>query len=169
MVGRQLDNAVAQSDVLGALRSGAEEDFGRGGVRVLLEKMVLDLPRVVVAEAVGQLDLVERLVQQPMLAVLVPRPRQLVLVEDPELHTLDRTVAHGSRADPCVGCHPTGPGPACRRRLCPHPPPAYWASWPPPGTASSPYCPDRARALSRPRSRSPRSQAALAWRETSSP
>src|SRR2546425_2207415 len=44
-----------------------------------------------------------------MLAVLVPRPRQLVLVEDPELHTLDGTVAHGSRADPSVRRHSTGP------------------------------------------------------------
>src|SRR2546421_291022 len=70
-----------------------------------------------------------------MLAVLVPRPRQLVLVEDPELHTLDGTVAHGSRADPSVRRHSTGPRTGR--------PEAAWspataglrASWPPPCTS----------------------------------
>jgi len=74
-----------------------ERPLGRG-VRVLLEEVVL-YSTVVVAEAVGQLDLVERLMEQPVLAVLVPRPGQLVLVEDPEPHAGYRTVDHGCRAD----------------------------------------------------------------------
>jgi len=74
VIGRQLDDAVSQADVLSALAGSAEKDLWGRGVRVLLEEVVLYLPRVVVAEAVGQLDLVERLMEQPVLAVLVPRP-----------------------------------------------------------------------------------------------
>ena len=47
---------------------------------------MLHLPGVVVAEPVGELDLLERVAEQPVLAVGLPRPRQLVLVEDPEPH-----------------------------------------------------------------------------------
>ncbi len=43
-------------------------------------------PRVVVAEPVGQLDLGERILEEPVLALVRPRPRQLLLVEDPEFH-----------------------------------------------------------------------------------
>jgi hypothetical protein len=44
-------------------------------VRVFLEEVVLDLPRVVDAEAIGELDLIERVLEQPELGALVPRPR----------------------------------------------------------------------------------------------
>src|SRR6187397_1084650 len=47
---------------------------------------MLDLPDVVDAEAVGQLDLGQRVLEQAMLGVAVPRPRQLVLVEESEAH-----------------------------------------------------------------------------------
>ena len=58
MVGRELDDAVAQPDVLGALAGGGEEHLGLRRVRVLFEEVMLDLPRVVVAELVGEFDLV---------------------------------------------------------------------------------------------------------------
>ena len=77
---------MAEPDVLGALAGGAEEDLGRGGVGVFLEEMVLDLPGVVVAEPVGQLDLVERVLIELPLVVRPPRARQLQLVEDAEFH-----------------------------------------------------------------------------------
>ena len=64
----------------------ARNTSGRRGVRVLLEEVVLDLPGVVDAEPVGQLHLVERLLEQPELGALEPWPRQLMLVEDTELH-----------------------------------------------------------------------------------
>ena len=83
---RRLHDAVTEADVLRALRRGREEHLGRAGVRVLLEEVVLDLPRVLDADAVGVLDLLERVLDQPVLGVLLPRPRQLVLVEDAELH-----------------------------------------------------------------------------------
>ena len=86
VVGRELDDAVAEPDLLGALARRGEEDLGRRRVRVLLEEVVLDLPGVVVAESVGELDLIERVLDQPVLAVRGPRARELMLVEDAELH-----------------------------------------------------------------------------------
>ena len=47
--------------------------------------MVLDLPDVINAEPVGELDLVERLLVELQLGIFLPRLRQLVLVEKPEL------------------------------------------------------------------------------------
>src|SRR5262249_39963047 len=86
VAGRRGDDAEAEADVLRALRAGGQEDLGGGRVRVLLEEVVLDLPHRVVAELVGELDLVERLLQEPLLGVSVPRPRELMLVEDAESH-----------------------------------------------------------------------------------
>ena len=45
---------------------------------------------VVEADAVGELDLVERVGEQPLLVVGPPRARELVLVEDPEAHPWPR-------------------------------------------------------------------------------
>src|SRR4029453_5587491 len=86
VAGRHQRDAVAAPDLLRALAARGQEHLGGGGVRVLLEKVVLDLPGVVDAEPVGELDLVERLLEQPALAVASPGPRDLVLVEDAELH-----------------------------------------------------------------------------------
>jgi hypothetical protein len=44
-------------------------------VRVLFEEVVLDLPGVVHAEPIGQLHLIERLLEEAMLGAVVPRPR----------------------------------------------------------------------------------------------
>ena len=77
---------MAQPDLARALGTGGEEDLGRGGVRVLLEEVVLDLPGVVDPEPVGELYLVEGLVEEAELVSLLPGAWQLVLVEDSELH-----------------------------------------------------------------------------------
>ncbi len=53
---------------------------------VLLQEVVLDLPHHVESEAVGQLDLLQGVLQEAVLGVVLPGARQLVLVEDPELH-----------------------------------------------------------------------------------
>ena len=84
---RQLHDAVAQADVLGALAGRAEKHLGGRRVRVFLKEMVLDLPGIVVAEPVGQFDLVERVLIEPMLAARLPRARQLQLVKDAEFHS----------------------------------------------------------------------------------
>ena len=83
-------NAVAESDAFGALRAGREEHLGRRGMRILLEKVVLDLPDVFDADPVGELHLFQRFLVEPPLGVIVPvgarGARQLVLVEDTEIH-----------------------------------------------------------------------------------
>src|SRR5690606_18005060 len=99
-VERQLDDAVAEADARGALAGGREEDLGRGGVRVLLQEVVLDLPDVVEAKPVRELDLFERVLEQPVLVVLAPRAWELVLVEDPELHVSPPRVCGPSPARP---------------------------------------------------------------------
>ena len=86
VIGRELDDPVAEPDALGALACRAEEHLWRRGVRVLLEEVMLHLPGIVVAEPVGQLDLRQRVLEQPILALPAPRPRKLMLVEDPESH-----------------------------------------------------------------------------------
>ena len=83
---RQLHDAVRQADLLGALACRAEKHLGRRRVRIFLEEMVLDLPGEVVAEPVGQFDLVERVLVEAQLAVRLPRARQLQLVKNAELH-----------------------------------------------------------------------------------
>ena len=65
VVGDHLADAVAEADALGQRRRGGQEHLGRRAVRVLLEEVVLDLPGVVEAEPVGELDLLQRLVEQP--------------------------------------------------------------------------------------------------------
>ncbi len=69
---RQLHDPVTQADLLGALRGRAEKHLGRRRVRILLEEMMLDFPRVIVAEPVGQLDLVERVAVERKFAALLP-------------------------------------------------------------------------------------------------
>jgi hypothetical protein len=44
-------------------------------VRVLLEEVVLDLPCVVDAEPIGQLDLRERVLEEALLAAVLPGAR----------------------------------------------------------------------------------------------
>src|SRR5579863_6639350 len=55
-------------------------------MRVLVQEMMLDFPGIVVTEAVGEHDLVERLVKEPRLVARKPRSRQLMLIEDAEPH-----------------------------------------------------------------------------------
>ena len=83
---RQLHDAVGQADLPGALARRAEKHLGGRRMRVLLEKVMLDFPGEVVAEPVGQLDLVERVLVEPQFAVRLPRARQLQLVKNAEPH-----------------------------------------------------------------------------------
>ena len=93
---RELDDPVPEPDARRALRARGEEHLRRARVRVLLEEVVLDLPHVVDAEAVGELDLLEGLDDHLPLRVRGPRPRELELVEQPELHG-SRWARPGSR------------------------------------------------------------------------
>src|SRR5260370_5440192 len=89
---RHQADAMAEADVLGALRARREEYFRRRGVRIFLEKMVLDFPGVVDAEFICEFDLIERLLEQAVLGLVIPRPRQLMLVENAEFHGRSRDV-----------------------------------------------------------------------------
>src|SRR5438552_3473434 len=103
VAGRTQDDAVSQADLLGALTSRRQEDFRRRRVRVLFEKVMLDLPGEVDAEAVGELNLVERVLKELQLAPIVPGSRQLVFVEDAKLHRSVPFFAARWRAGRCAG------------------------------------------------------------------
>jgi hypothetical protein len=59
MVGGELENAVAEPDVLRALARRGQERFRRGRVRIFLEEVMLDDPGMVVAKLVGEFHLRE--------------------------------------------------------------------------------------------------------------
>jgi len=75
MVGRELYDPVAQSDILRQLACSGEEHLRLRRVGVLLKEMVLHFPGVVVAEPVSQLDLGQRVLIQLPLVIRTPRPR----------------------------------------------------------------------------------------------
>jgi hypothetical protein len=50
---------------------------------------MFDLPHELDAETVGESHLLERVLDEPLLALGLPGPPHLVLVEDPELHRAD--------------------------------------------------------------------------------
>ena len=58
---RHENDAVAEAYALCALRARRQKHLRRGGMGILLQEMVLDLPRVVDAYPVGEFDLFERL------------------------------------------------------------------------------------------------------------
>ncbi len=75
-----------EPNVLGALARRGEEDLRRGGVAVLLEEVVLGQPDRGEAGLVGGLHLVEAVLEQLVLVVVTPRPRQREFVEQRDLH-----------------------------------------------------------------------------------
>src|SRR5439155_13954802 len=96
VVGRHECDPVGEPDAPRTLARRGEENLRRGGVRVLLEEVVLDLPREVDAEAVGELHLGERLLVEPMLVAILPGTGNLVLVEDAESHDVASLDLRGS-------------------------------------------------------------------------
>jgi hypothetical protein len=57
-------------------------------MRIFFEKMVLNFPGKIVAEAIGQFDLVERILIEVQFAIRLPRARQLQLIKYTEFHRL---------------------------------------------------------------------------------
>jgi hypothetical protein len=55
-------------------------------MRVFLQEVVLDFPRIVDADAVSQFDLVECVLKKLQLVAVVPWPRELVFIENSEAH-----------------------------------------------------------------------------------
>ena len=107
---RHEHDSVAQPDPLGALAAGRQEDFRRRRMGVLLQEMVLHLPGVFDAQAVRQLDLLQRLLEQPVLALLDPWPRQLMFVENAELHETLSLCRYGPNSRQTgIGAHTISP------------------------------------------------------------
>src|SRR5271169_3141662 len=86
MIGGELENAVAEPDVLGALARGGEKGFRRGRVRIFFEEVMFHHPGIVVAEPIGGLQLRQRVLVELELVAGLPRARQLQLIEDAEFH-----------------------------------------------------------------------------------
>jgi hypothetical protein len=62
-------------------------------MRIFFKEVMFDFPCVIDTKSVGQLDLVEGFLEQPVLGAVGPWPRQLMLVENAEFHGLFRCVA----------------------------------------------------------------------------
>ena len=69
---RQQRHAEAEPDVLGGLGERADHDLGRRAVRAALAEVVLDEPRDVEADLVGEPHLVEHLGVRALLALPLP-------------------------------------------------------------------------------------------------
>ena len=82
---RREGDPVTDADALGARRHEREEDLGGGGVRVLVEPVVLDLPDAVVAQPVGELGLLEA-VPEALGLLVAGGAGDLHLEEEGELH-----------------------------------------------------------------------------------
>src|SRR3954470_209266 len=93
MVRGQLENAVAESDLLGALAGGGEKGFRCRRVRIFFEEMMFHHPGVVIAEPVGGLELGQRVLVEPELIALFPWAWQLQLVKDTEFHVASPNTA----------------------------------------------------------------------------
>jgi hypothetical protein len=55
-------------------------------MRIFFEEVVLDLPGVIDTEPVGELYLIERVLKQLEFVTFMPRPRELMFIEDAEFH-----------------------------------------------------------------------------------
>jgi hypothetical protein len=54
---------VTQPDLFGALAAGGQKNLGRRGMGVLFEEVMLDGPRVVPSQTVGEFDLIQRVLE----------------------------------------------------------------------------------------------------------
>jgi len=81
-----LADAVTEANVLRHGSCRREENLRRRGMRIFVEEVMLHFPGMVVAQTVGQHDLLQRLMEQTMLVALVPGFRQLQFVEHSEFH-----------------------------------------------------------------------------------
>jgi len=79
-------DAMTDADVRRQRRGGGQEHFGRRGVGVLLQEMVLGRPHVLDAQFVGQDRLLEGFGEGAFFGCLVPRPRKLNFEKYPEPH-----------------------------------------------------------------------------------
>jgi hypothetical protein len=91
---RHEHDAMAETYAFCALRARCQKHLRRGGMGILLQEMVLDLPGVVDADPVGEFDLFERLALNSVLGTSVPGPWYLVFIKDTEFHLLISSALH---------------------------------------------------------------------------
>jgi hypothetical protein len=77
---------VTEADLLGGRGEMAEQHFGRPGVREPREEVVLDSPHVREPDALGELNLLDRLAVDLLLSRAPAVQRHLNLVQHPESH-----------------------------------------------------------------------------------
>ena len=93
MIGGELENAMAEPDLFGALAGGGEKGFRRGRMRIFFQEMMLHHPGMVVAEPVGGLELRQRVLVELEFVAGFPRSRQLQLIKDAEFHDVSPATA----------------------------------------------------------------------------
>ncbi len=86
MIGGELDNAVAEPDIFGALAGGGKKRFRRRRMRIFFQEMMFHHPGMVVAKPVGGFQLRQRVLIELHLVACLPRARQLQLIKDAEFH-----------------------------------------------------------------------------------
>ena len=85
---REVHDTEAEPNVLGALACCGQEQLGGGRVTVLLEEVMLGEPDGRKSGFVGELHLVEAVLEQLVFVILRPRSGQRELVEQGYLHLL---------------------------------------------------------------------------------
>src|SRR5579885_2241561 len=85
-VGRHLHDSMADAHVFGAGGAGGQEDLRSRRVRILLEEVMLRRPHVVIAVSIGEFDLLERVLEEPMLRIGSPGTWKLMFIEAADLH-----------------------------------------------------------------------------------
>jgi hypothetical protein len=81
-----VNDPVSQANSSRALARGGEQDLRRRTVRILLQEMVLNRPCGPKTQLVRQLDLIEGLLDDPVLGVHIHRLGREELIHDGELH-----------------------------------------------------------------------------------
>jgi len=84
--GWRLDDAVPDAYVFGARRAGRQKHFRSRRMRVFFEKMMFGCPDVIVAAAIAQLYLLERVLDDGVIGFRVPGARKLVFEETAKFH-----------------------------------------------------------------------------------
>ena len=101
VAGRGEHDPMPEPHLGGALARRGQKNLGRAGMRVLFQKVMLHFPHVGEAELVRQLDLVERILDQLQLALFLPRPWKLMLIEKSKSHKVLPSL-FASLLDPCA-------------------------------------------------------------------
>ena len=91
---------MAKADILGPLAGRGEEHLRLRRMGIFLQEMMLHLPRIVVAELIGQFDLGKGVLIELALVVRFPGAGKLQLVENSEFHRVSPSICEPKPALP---------------------------------------------------------------------